>query len=145
MPRGQLFINDIDVFDSFGVSLDNQALSALMTPPTVKDYPSNKSRISHGSRPVLSLPVRLDERTITLTGHIIAPNEPTFFKRYNDFVKFLTASPSLTIRTSFEPDTFYRCSYLSCSQFTQFMRSIAKFSLKIKEWNPANRNLKDSQ
>lgn len=143
MPRGQLFINDTDVFTSFGVSLDNQALSALMTPPSVKDYPYNKSRLNHGSRPVLTLPVRFDERTLTLTGHITAPDEASFFKRYNDFISFLTSSPLLEIRTTFQPDTIYRCSYLSCAQFTQFMRSIAKFSLKLKEWNPANRNTQD--
>lgn len=143
MPRGQLFINNVDVFTNYGVSLDSQALSALLAPPAVKDYPFNKSRLTNGSRPVLSISPRLDERTITLTAHIIAPDEATFFRRYNDFLTLLTSSPLLEIRTAFQLDTIYRCSYLSCAQFTQFMRSIAKFSIKLREWNPANRSIND--
>lgn len=143
MPRGQLYINGVDVFEQYGVSLDDQALSQLMTPAAMKDLPSNKSRLADGCLPVLNAPRKKSERTFNLTGHIVARTQQQFFNRYDGFTDFVASSPLLTIRTSFQPNTYYRCTYQSCSQFTQFMRGIAKFSLKLIEWNPANRGATD--
>ena len=62
-----------------------------------------------------------------------------FFEKYNNFCKEL-ATGILNIRTKYQPDIMYRTEYLSCNQFTQFMRGIAKFSLKLVEYNPSPEN-----
>ena len=138
MPRGELFINNKDAYATWGISMDSSALSALMTPPPQKDLIENKSRLQHGKRVVTANP-KMDERTLTLSINLSAPDEDTFFSRYGSFCNEL-ATGVLEIRTKYQPAVVYRTVYLSCTQFTQLMRGIAKFSLKVCEYNPSPEN-----
>lgn len=139
MPEGELYINNKDAYVTWGISMDTSSLSSLMTPPQNKELIENKSRIEHGKRIVVHNP-RFDERTITLTFNLTAKTEKQFFIRYSKFCEEL-ATGILNIKTIYQPNIIYRTIYLSCSQFTQFMRGIGKFSLKLNEPNPNNRNL----
>lgn len=134
MPKGQLFINGKDAYEEWGVSLSDTALSALMTPPPNKSLPENKSRALNG-KSFVEIPRKIDERNVVLIINLTANNEQEFFRRYNSFCNEL-AKGKLEINTSFNPDKTYYMEYLSCSQFTQFMRGIANFSLKLNEPNP---------
>lgn len=138
---GELFINGKDAYTEWGVSMDTASLSALMTPAGNKDLPENKSRLEHGKRVIIDTSVmKVDERQLTLTINLTAKNEVEFFTRYSSFCKEL-ATGKLNIRTKYQPDVMYRTIYKSCSQFSQFMRGIAHFSLKLEEPNPTDRNL----
>lgn len=139
MAAGEIYINGKDAYTTWGISMDTSSLSALMTPPPVKEFIENKSRLEHGKRIITSNP-KVDERDITLTFNLTAKNEEQFFSRYNSFCNEL-ATGVLNIKTKYQPDVMYRMIYLSCSQFTQFMRGIGKFSLKLSEPNPKNRNI----
>lgn len=44
MLTGQLKINGKDAYTTWGVSMDDTSLSALMTPPAVKPYITNDDR-----------------------------------------------------------------------------------------------------
>ena len=81
----------------------------------------------------------MDERNLTLTINLTAKNEDDFFEKYNSFCQEL-ATGILNIKTKYQPNIMYRTVYLSCNQFTQFMRGIAKFSLKLVEYNPSPEN-----
>lgn len=139
MPAGELYINNKDAYITWGISMDNTSLSTLMTPIPNKELIENKSRLEHGKR-VISLNPKLDERNITLTFNLTAKTEEEFFLRYNKFCEEL-ATGILDIKTKYQPDIVYHTIYLSCSQFSQFMRGIGKFSLKLNEPNPSNRNI----
>lgn len=136
--EGQLFINNKDAYTTWGISMDTSSLSALMTPAPNKEFIENSSRLEHGKRVITSSP-KVDARDITLTINLTAKNEQQFFDRYLSFCSELETGV-LNIKTSFQPNVVYRMIYLSCSQFTQFMRGIASFSLKLNEPNPKNRN-----
>lgn len=136
--EGQLFINNKDAYTTWGISMDTSSLSALMTPAPNKEFIENSSRLEHGKRVITSSP-KVDARDITLTINLTAKNEQQFFDRYLSFCSEL-GTGVLNIKTSFQPNVVYRMIYLSCSQFTQFMRGIASFSLKLNEPNPKNRN-----
>ena len=138
MPKGELFINNKDSYDSWGISMDTSSLSALMTPAPNKEFIENKSRLEHGKRIITANP-KMDERNLTLTIHLTAKDEDDFFEKYNNFCKEL-ATGILNIRTKYQPNIMYRTVYLSCNQFTQFVRGIAKFSLKLVEYNPSPEN-----
>lgn len=139
--KGELFINGKDAYTEWGISMDTSSLSALMTPASNKDLPENKSRLEHGKRVIIDASVvKVDERQLTLTVNLTAKNEVEFFSRYNSFCKEL-ATGKLNIRTKYQPDVMYRTIYKSCNQFTQFMRGIAHFALKLDEPNPTDRNL----
>lgn len=137
--EGRLFINNKDAYTTWGISMDTSSLSALMTPPPNKEFIENSSRLEHGKRVITSSP-KVDARDVTLTINLTAKNEQQFFDRYLSFCSELETGV-LNIKTSFQPNVVYRMIYLSCSQFTQFMRGIASFSLKLNEPNPKDRNL----
>ena len=139
--KGELFINGKDAYSEWGISMDTASLSALMTPAGNKDLPENKSRLEHGKRVVSDSSImKIDERQLTLTINLTAKNESEFFSRYSSFCKEL-ATGKLNIRTKYQPEVVYKTIYKSCSQFTQFMRGIAHFSLKLDEPNPTDRNI----
>lgn len=137
--KNELIINGKDAYTTWGISMDTSSLSALMTPPPMKGFIENKSRLEHGKRVITSNP-RIDERNITLTFNLTAKNEEQFFSRYNSFCEEL-AIGVLNIKSKYQPDVVYKTIYLSCNQFTQFMRGIAKFSLKLIEPNPKDRSI----
>lgn len=137
---GDLFINGKDAYTEWGISLDTTSLSALMTPAPNKPSVESKSARTDGKKVIIGStnPPRVDERDITLTLHLAATTEEQFFARYEAFCLELSKGV-LDIRTRFQPQVVYRTVYLSCTQFTQFMRGLAKFSLKLNEPNPKDR------
>lgn len=137
--RGELYINGKDAYDTWGISLSDSGLSALMTPAPNKEYIENKSRLGHG-KSVINNNVRIDERNITLPIHLTASNKNEFFSRYSSFCEEL-AKGYMEIMTSYQPNVLYRMYYISCNQFSQFMHGIGKFSLKLNEPDPTDRNL----
>ena len=136
---GELFINGKDAYTTWGISMDETSLSALMIPPPSKPFIENKSRLEHGKRIIRTNP-KVDERDLTLQINLTAKNEEQFFARYLSFCGELETG-SLNIRTKHRPDVLYRTTYVSCQQFSEFMRGIGKFVLKLNEPNPKDRNL----
>lgn len=136
---GELFINGKDAYVTWGISMDDTALSALMTPAPNKEFVENKSRLEHGKRVVTANPQK-DERNLTLQINLTAPDKDTFFARYDSFCSEL-AIGTLEIRTKYQSGILYRTVYLSCQQFSQFMQGIGKFVLKLNEPNPADRTI----
>lgn len=138
MTTGILYINDKDAAITWGVTVDTQSLSALMTPVAQKALVGNETRLEHGNRVITNNP-KQSARDVTLTLQMIAANEEAFFAQYNSFCEEL-AQGRLVIRTKWQPTVYYRLDYLSCNQFTQFMRGIAKFTLKLNEPDPTDRS-----
>lgn len=134
----KLYINDIDAYATWGVLIDTQSLSALMTPPPQKERIKNKCRLRHGTLVDIQNP-KVDARDITLTLQLVAKSEGDFFAKYAAFCQELQKG-RINIRTDYQPAVVYRCDYSSCTQFTQFMRGIAKFSLKLNEPDPTDRS-----
>ena len=135
--KGELFINGEDAYLQWGLSMDDTSLSELMTPPANKAFIENESRLQHGKRVVVANP-KLDQRNLTLQINLTAPTEEQFFVRYSNFCKVL-ATGVLHLKTKYQPGVVYKTIYLSCGQFSQFMRGIGKFSLKLNEPNPNDR------
>ena len=138
MPKGELFINGVDAYTEYGISMDSSVLSALMTPSPNKEYIENKSRQEHGKR-VVNVSPKIDERDLSLSLHIKASSKDDFMEKYGKFCLVL-ANGKLDIKTRFQPNVVYRTNYISCTQFSEYRLGLAKFTLKLNEPNPANRN-----
>lgn len=138
MLKGQLYINGKDAYLTWGIFLDETALSALMTPAPNKEFISNKYRSKNGKSVIKHNP-RLDEREITLPFNMTAKDSDTFLTNYARFCEEVLARGELVISTRFQPNVWYRCIYLSCTQFSQCIREMAKFSLKLNEPDPSDR------
>ncbi len=138
MPVGELKINGKDAYTEWGISFDQTALSTLMTPPPNKSYIENKSRLENGKKVLVHNP-KVDERSVTLSFNLTAKNEQEFFDRYNRFCEELRGGV-LNIETKYQNGVVYKMVYESCSQFSQLIREIARFSLKLVEPNPNDRS-----
>lgn len=138
MLKGQLYINGKDAYLAWGIFLAETALSALMTPAPNKEFISNKYRSKDGKSVIKHNP-RLDEREITLAFNMTAKDSDTFLTNYAKFCDEVLAKGELVIHTRFQPNVWYRCIYLSCTQFSQFAQEMAKFSLKLNEPDPSDR------
>lgn len=132
-----IFINGVDIYKQYGAFIDAQGISALLTPPAQKDRLQYNSRLQHGKQ-VDTTHNRLADRDLTLTLTITARDEAQFLDRYAAFCELLKAG-TLNISTNIYSDVVYRCNYISCTQFTQFYTQMAKFSLKLNEPNPSDR------
>lgn len=136
---GELYINNKDAYITWGITMDETSLSALMTPAPNKELIENKSRLEHGKRVIVANP-KVDERDITLQINLTATTKEQFFARYLSFCDELSFGV-LDIRTKYQPNVVYRTTYRSCSQFSQFMQGIGKYVLKLNESNPQNRDV----
>ena len=138
MPYGQLTINGKDAYLTWGISLSSTALSTLMTPPPMKSYVENSNRLKHGKSMEANYP-RYDVREITITFNLVAKNASMFYSRYEKFCKEVLSTGKVNILTSFQPQTEYKCLYVSCTQFSEYVQEMAVFALKLVEPNPDNR------
>lgn len=138
--KDELFINGKDAYSKWGISMDNTSLSALMTPAPNKELIENKSRLDDGKQVIIEN-ARIDERTLTLAFNLTAKDENDFFAKYESFCEEL-GTGLLHIKTKYQPYVVYRTIYLSCNQFTQFMRGIGKFTLKLCEPLPTKEGRK---
>ena len=138
MPKGELYINGLDAYTEYGLSMESSGLSVLMAPPPNKEYIENKSRQEHGKRVVVSNP-RIDERELNLPVHIKASSRESFIEKYVKLCDLL-AGGKIEIKTIYEPSKVYRTNYISCTQFSEYRMGLARFTLKLNEPNPTNRN-----
>lgn len=134
--KGELYINGKDAYTEWGLSLSDTALSALLTPAGMKDPIENTSRAQNGKRVIIN--AKTDERTISLEVHFTARTKDQFWERYISFCQEL-AKQYLEINTKYLPDVYYKMYYINCTQFSQFMEGIAKFTLRLNEPDPTDR------
>lgn len=93
MLNGQLYINGKDAYLTWGIFLDETALSTLMTPAPNKEFISNKYRSKDGKSVIKHNP-RLDEREITLPFNMTAKDSDTFMTNYARFCEEVLAKGS---------------------------------------------------
>lgn len=136
--KGDVTINNIDAFERYGINLEDGALSTLMTPSPLKEFIENKSRLKHGKTVITKSP-KYDSREITLPFHLIAKSKTDFFNKYKLFCDEVLSKGAFELKTKYEPGVVYKLVYISCTQFREFIREMAVFSLKVSEPDPSNR------
>lgn len=140
-----MYINGKDAYKTWGIYPEKGALSALMTPAPLKDYITNSVASDNGTsyaQAEIAMPM-VAERTVTLPIVLTASSEELFYSRYSDFCKELQGG-KLNIKTRYQSGVVYHCYYNSCTQFSVYNGTLAKFSLKMTEPNPANRTDDDN-
>lgn len=160
MPAGELFIKNhdgieptnnslkdgwVDAYLQWGVSFSETSLSLLMTPAPNKAAIENKSRTHNGKAVIKGQQyVKKDERDVSLEMHITAKDRTEFWERYDRFCAEVLDYGFLDIKTVYRPNNVFRFTYLSCTQFSEFMQEAAKFVLRLNEPDPSNRGIDDS-
>lgn len=137
---GECFINGKDAYSTWGLTLGDTSLTAMMTPSPVKGYIRNKSPYENGAQVLCDAGhgPKVDERDIQITFAIQAVDMTDFLEKYSAFVAELEQG-RLDISTKYQPGVVYHFMYHSCQQFSQFNGRLGKFVLKLNEPNPKNR------
>ena len=139
MPAGELFIKKKggdweDAYNVYGLSLSETGLSRLMTPAPNKSAVTNKNVISHGASVVQDTFYK-DVRQVSLEVHITARTKQQFFERYAAFCAVLDLG-YIRLYTKYQPNVVYHFLYVDCTQFAEYQREMAKFTLTLEEPHP---------
>lgn len=136
---GELTINGKDAFTTWGIFLTDEAISAILTPPPLKEPITNSSRLQNGEQLVTSS-LKVDARDLTITLNLSASNKEDFFTKYLSFCEELKKG-ILVFKISYQPSVAYTFLYRNCQQFSQYRLGAAKFLLRLSELNPVNRSV----
>lgn len=134
MPVGELFINGKDAYTEWGLSLEDEGLSRLMTPRPHKQPVTNKNVTANGAFVIQQTTGKVDERTISLPMHITAPNRETFWSLYYAFCSQVLNGGTVTLKSTYMNETF-TLTYQDVQNFTEFMQQMCKFDVVFYESN----------
>ena len=137
-----IYINGKNAKTEWGILTTGNTLSSLLAPVSLKERVSNESRLEHGRHTDNSNP-KVAARELNLEIQMIADNEAQFYARHEAFCAELEKG-RIDMYLSDRPTVVYHFDYTSCTQYTQFRRSMATFSLKVTETNPKDRTAHDN-
>lgn len=128
-----------DAYTQWGLSLEDEGLSRLITPRPHKQPVTNKNVTADGARVIEATIGYEDERTLTLPMHITAPDKATFWSRYHSFVSNVLSQGKISLRSNYfkNGSTFivFNLIYQDVQNFTEFMQEMAKFDVVFYESN----------
>lgn len=130
-------INGKETRSTWGVVFGEGSLSALQTPPPLKQSITNDSRLMNGKEHLRINKVA--DRDVSLTFWLCASSYEEYTERLTEFIKELTETQTV-LESKFEPGIKYRLDYCSCTQYKSFNGTMAKFIIKFNEPNPTNRS-----
>ncbi len=129
-----------DAYTQWGLSLEDEGLSRLMTPRPHKQPVTNKNVTASGATVISSTVGYEDERTITLPMHITAPDKATFWSRYRSFCTDVLGQGTVTLRSNYYNNSSgnpisFSLIYQDVQNFTEFMQQMCKFDIVFYEAN----------
>lgn len=123
----------LDAYYEWGVSLEDGALDALMGFRPNKEPVVNKNVTADGAYYVTGAG-HVDERTVSVPFHIVAPNKADFILKRGWFYDAIKTG-LITMKIAHPVEAEYQFYYVSCSQYTQYLDGMAKFMLTVYETN----------
>lgn len=140
--QGELFFkrgNDwVDAFVTYGVSLESEGMSKLMTPAPHKEPVQNKNLAMNGTAIVGAVGYK-DVRTLSVPMHIVAQTKNDFLTRYAAFCTEILDAGWIHVKTKYQRGVVYHFRYVDCQPFSEYNMKMAKFTLSLEEPNPNNR------
>ena len=122
---------------SYGTSLSDGALSALLAPCAVKERITNESRLEKGKRIDTTVEKQYQPRDLTLEMHIIASNLTTLQQYKTNLINDLSNKEGVRFIVNAYGKTFYyTLFYVSCTQFAQYGGTLAKLAIRFTEPQP---------
>lgn len=136
--KGDLLINGKDAFDTWGVNMGDNFLNILLTPPPVKQYCENKSRLEDGKRVILGNK-KEDERDMTLTFTIQGASQNDYISKYRAFMIEMSSGLVSINVPALGRDVYHVYYKNAVSYAMNIERTFSKISMKVCEPNPAER------
>lgn len=131
-----------DAWQTWGINIEDGAVTNLMTPPGLKELVKNSSRLEHGKRYVipstgLAVP-KYEERSIDIPLHLISRNTDDYFRKYKLFCDMVLVRGQFALWSKYIPHSIFRLVYQSCSNFNQAWRQMSLLTLKCNEPDPTD-------
>lgn len=136
IPR-QLYINDKDAWETWGVFLEEGSERALLLAANNKEFVSNKNRSEHGKRVIVDNP-RLEERDVQLVFCFLTESEDDFLEKYDAFVAELNKGwVQMRVIKVKKVYNFTTTNFQDLGYYGQ----MGKLSVRFNEPNPDNRSI----
>ena len=134
---GDLYINEKDAWTTWGVSMGVGFLENLLTPPPLKEFVENKSRLQPGKEVIHNSPM-WDERDLNLSIRIEGTTQEEYLQRYaaftSEFQKGLLVFRVPVIKST------YKLTYKGASKLSlNIGRTFSEITFKFNEPDPSDR------
>lgn len=144
--KNQAFIKLVDAPDSTYVDLDIYGITLirgwreeLLTPPPVKSFITNDSRLENGVSIVASAKyAKKDKRDVSLTFFLEGKTEADYLDKYEQFLDKIAYNGEFCLKVPCLKRVF-RFVYSQCSKYGDYGLKKSNFTLKLTENNPDNR------
>lgn len=125
--------------DTFGITLIRGWREALLTPPPIKSFVTNSSRLEDGER-IIAHPknVKKDKRDVSLSFFLEGSSQEDYLIKYGSFLDKIAYSGQFCLKVPVL-HTVFKLVYSQCSQFGDYGLKRGKFTLKLTESNPNDR------
>lgn len=125
--------------DSFGITLVRGWREALLTPAPVKSYVTNSSRLEDGER-IIALPenAKRDKRDVSITFFLEGKTQADYLSNYESFLNKIAYSGQFCLKVPVL-NRIFKLVYSQCSQFGDYGLKKGKFTIKLTESNPGDR------
>lgn len=136
--KGQAYINDKDIWETWRMILWKGTYEALLTPVPAKEVISNETSLSNGQ--IVSIPstgIVQDKREVSFSVFIDGLSVDDYLARLKSFTEELNKG-TLTLKVP-RLGAVYRFVYKDCQKYGDFGVKRGKFTLRFIEPNPANR------
>ena len=128
----------VDAFTAYGVSLEGEGMSKLMTPAPHKEPVQNKNLAMNGTSIVGGVGYK-DVKTLSVPMHLTAATRADFLELYALFCTEILDAGWIHIKTKYQAGVVYHFRYVDCQPFSEYNMKMAKFTLSLEEPNPNNR------
>nr|DAF41323.1 MAG TPA: hypothetical protein [Caudoviricetes sp.] len=134
--ESECYINGFNIWEKWKAYFGKGAYEALLTPAPLKAFIENECRLEHGKRVIPSNP-KMDERNLTLSIFVEGATEEEYLRNYESFVNELHKGLiEMKVPCLNKVFKFY---YNGCQKYGDYGFKKGKFSLKLREPNPADR------
>lgn len=125
--------------DAFGITLVRGWREALLTPAPVKSYVTNSSRLEDGER-IIALPenAKRDKRDVSITFFLEGKTQADYLSKYEGFLNKIAYSGQFCLKVPVL-NRIFKLVYSQCSQFGDYGLKRGKFTIKLTESNPSDR------
>lgn len=126
----------VDAYLRYGMSLEDGAISKLLTPAPMKTPTNSSNALRDGvafSGPSIG---KTDLHDFSFDMHIVAADKNTFQQLYKRFCDEILRDQYFQLRISIEPTKVRHLLYEGCEPFSVYNLEMAKFTLAVKEPHP---------
>lgn len=134
----QAYINNKDMFETWGAILAKGTYEALLKPTPSKALIQNKSRLKHGKTVIAtSETCKTDERDVSFSIWICGESQEDYLAKYKSFVQEITSG--LVLLKVPILGVVFKLTYLNCSNYGDYGLKKGKLTLKMNEANVKDR------